>query len=187
MIDTIESTNPVVREEPLTLPARRCWTREEYERAASLGLFGPEERLELIEGEIVTKMTPQNSRHMSGIRLAEEALRLAFPSGYDVRVQGPLALGGRNEPEPDIAVVVGSMRDYFGAHPTTAVLVVEVSDTSLAYDRTTKTGIYARAGIAEYWIINLVDRVLEVHRQSAPMTGRPLGHYYRSVTQHTAS
>ncbi len=168
-------------------PGPRCWTREEFERAGDLGLFGPEERLELISGEIIKKMAPQNSPHITGIRLVEEALRLAFPTGHDIRVQGPLALGSSSQPEPDVAVVTGSMRDYARHHPTTAVLIVEISDSTLRYDRTTKAELYAAAGIPEYWIVNLNDRVLEVHRQPAPMTGYTLGHYYRSVTQYLES
>jgi Uma2 family endonuclease len=148
-----------------------------------LGLFGPEERLELIEGEIIEKM-PQKSTHTTGVRLAEEAMRAAFPTGYDVRVQMPLAVNGRSVPEPDIAVVPGSIRDYTKRHPRTAALIIEVADTTLEFDRITKAGLYARAGVEEYWIVNLIDRVLEAHRHPAPMSGKPLGHYYRSVTQY---
>ena len=86
-----------------------------------------------------------------------------------------------------MAVVVGSFNDYRQTHPITAVLVVEVSDTTLAMDRTTKAALYARAGIEDYWIINLPDGVLEVHRQPAPMTDQPLGHHYRSITRLTIS
>jgi Uma2 family endonuclease len=82
-------------------------------------------------------------------------------------------------------VVVGSARDYARAHPATAVLVVEVSDATLAFDRATKGALYAQAGITEYWIVNLADRVLEVHREPAPMAEQPLGHHYRSITRHT--
>lgn len=72
-------------------------------------------------------------------------------------------------------------------HPKTATFIVEVADTTLEYDRTTKAGIYARAGVEEYWIVNLPDRVLEVYRQPAPMTGKPLGYSYRTVTLHAAN
>lgn len=129
----------------MLIPPRRRWTRAEYERATELSLFGPEERLELIEGEIVEKM-PQRSENASGIRLSEEAVRRAFPRGYDVRVQMPLAATARSMPEPDIAVVPGSVRDYVKRHPKTATLIIEVADITLEYDRTTKAGIYARAG-----------------------------------------
>jgi Uma2 family endonuclease len=172
------------KQEELILPRRRLWTRADYERATQLGLFGPEERLELIEGEIIEKM-PQNEPHSTGIQLGEEAMRAAFPQGHCVRVQLPLALNGKSMPEPDIAVVTGAIRDYAQKHPRTALLIIEVADSTLAYDRTTKGALYARAGIAEFWILNLIDRVLEVYRQPGPMAGRPLGHYYRSVVQYT--
>jgi Uma2 family endonuclease len=104
--------------------------------------------------------------------LVEEALRAAFGSGFDVRAQLPLAVDDRSEPEPDIAVVVGSPRDYRDSHPKTALLVVEVADSSVEFDRTRKLAMYARNGIEEYWILNLEARALEVYRQ-------PCGSKYR--------
>jgi Uma2 family endonuclease len=170
-----------------TAPTRRLFTREEYERAAAAGLFGPDEKLELIAGEVLRKMTPQQSRHASGVYLAQEALHRVFGAGFLVRVQLPLALGSDSQPEPDVAVVAGEDRSFVAAHPTSAVLVVEVSDSTLAFDRGTKAGLYARAGIQEYWVVNLGDRVLEVHREPAPMAEQPLGHHYRSVSRLTES
>lgn len=170
----------------LILPTRRRFTRHEYERFAEMGVIGPDESLELIEGEVVRKMT-QNSPHTTGVQLAGDALRAAFASGHVVRIQAPLALDDYSEPEPDVAVVTGSARDFANEHPTTAVLVVEVADSSLAVDRTTKANLYARAGVAEYWIINLQDRTLEVHRQPGPMAEQPLGHAYRHVVCLTES
>lgn len=169
---------------PPKTPQRRRWTRREFERFIDLGVFGPEERLELVDGEIVTRMT-QNEPHATATTLTGESLRLIFGAGRHIRVQMPLALGESDRPEPDLAVVTGGPRDYLAGHPTTALLVVEVSDTTLAYDRAVKAGQYARAGIAELWIVNLRDRVLEVHRHPAPMADQPLGHNYRSVTRHT--
>jgi Uma2 family endonuclease len=128
------------------------------------GILGPDDRVELIEGEILT-MSPEKSRHSAAVDLTADALRTAFPAGHSVRVQHPLALGQWSEPEPDVAVVVGTPRDYVDAHPASAVLVVEVADTSLLDDRGAKQRLYARAGIAEYWIVNLRDSVLEVYLQ----------------------
>lgn len=167
-------------------PRRRLWTAEEYERAGALGLFRSEERLELIEGEIIEKMSPQGSRHAGAIRLVEEALRLAFAVGFDVRVQLPLAFGPHNRPEPDVAVVPGSIRQYVDAHPTAAALVIEVADTTLQTDRTIKAAVYAAAGVQDYWIVNLVDSVLEVYRQPAPLPDAVAGYPYGSVTRLTA-
>lgn len=84
-----------------------------------------------------------------------------------VRVQLPLILGARSKPDPDIAVCQGSARDYAESHPTTALLAVEISDSTLIPDQQTKAALYARAGIEEYWIVNLTDQVLEVRRGRA--------------------
>lgn len=141
----------------------RRWTREEYERLVEQGFFDPEERIELVDGAIY-EMTPQTSFHAAGIRATDSALRPVFTEGYDIRSQLPLALGLDSEPEPDVAVVPGKWEDYIRSHPTSAVLIVEVADSSLLHDHKRKTGLYARAGIPEYWILNLVKRCLEVFR-----------------------
>jgi len=157
----------------------RLWTRQEYERMAAQGLFAPEERVELIEGEIVA-MTPQGSLHMTAIMLVQGALQRLFHIGYIVTTQLPLALGLRSMPEPDCAVLPGSPRDYRAAYPTTAVLVVEVAETTLQFDRIEKGSLYAAGGVLDYWIVNLVDRVLEVYRDPGPQAGAPFGHAYRT-------
>jgi Uma2 family endonuclease len=142
-------------------PALRRWTAEEYHRVAETGVFGPDERLELIEGEIF-RMPAMNGPHATASTLTESALREVFAAGYVVRVQKPLAVSDESEPEPDVAVVRGSVRDYARLHPSTAVLVAEAANSSLRFDRTRKEPLYARAGIPEYWILNLIERVLEV-------------------------
>lgn len=144
-------------------------------------MFGPEDRMELIEGEIIEKM-PQNTPHATGINLGQEALRSAFGAGHTIRIQQLLSIGEFSQPEPDIAVVKGGPRDYEESHPETADLVMGVSDTTLAYDRL-KAGLYARARVREYWILNLDDRVLERHRDPARMSDEPYGYNYRSVTR----
>jgi Uma2 family endonuclease len=144
------------------LDTRRL-TREEYERLVEEGYFQPGERLELVDG-VLYEMSPQNSFHVFGIRAADKALQPIFTEGYDIRTQMPLALGHDSEPEPDIAVVPGSFTDYIHAHPTTAVLIVEVADSSLYHDRKRKASLYARTGIPEYWILNLVKGCLQVYR-----------------------
>jgi len=141
----------------------RRWSRHEYERLTEAEILGPDDKIELLGGQLVVR-EPQHGPHFTATRLVEEALRAAFGAGWDVRVQGPLALGRSSEPEPDVSVVRGSPRDFRDAHPTTAALVVEVAKASLRLDRAMKARIYARAGVADYWIVNLIDRVLEVHR-----------------------
>ena len=141
----------------------RRWTREEYERLVEQGFFDPEERLELVDG-VILEMSPQSGRHATGVLLVHSALAPLFSERFHIRVQMPLALGFDSEPEPDLAVVPGKPLDNPDVHPSTAVVVVEVADSSLARDRE-KASLYARAGIPEYWLENLVDWCLEVYRE----------------------
>lgn len=146
-----------------TVAARpRRWSREEYERLVGQGVLREDERLELIGGEIL-EMAPQSARHSGTVQLVQEALTAALREGFCLRVQLPLALGVDSEPEPDLAVVEGTARSYVDSHPTTAALVVEVADTSLAFDRRRKLPVYAAAGVPQVWLVNLVDRGVEVH------------------------
>jgi Uma2 family endonuclease len=161
----------------------RRWSRQEYDRMIEAGVLTPDDHVELIDGEIVTA-TPQKSRHATAVSLAATALRRAFGEHVDVRTQLPLALDAASEPEPDVAVVAGSPRDYRDAHPSTALLVVEVSDTSLLFDRTTKANIYARAGIPDYWLLNLVDEVVEVHRNPQRSADDPAAWRYAGVERY---
>ena len=154
------------------------WSRAEYDRAVEAGVFTSDARLELIDGALLA-MTPHGSRHFTGVELVVDALRDAFGTGFRVRTQGPLAAGEDSEPEPDVAVVAGHARTYRDAHPTTALLVVEVSDDSLRRDRTVKQRLYARCGIPEYWILALPDQRLEIHRD-------PAADGYRSISLHGA-
>lgn len=141
----------------------KAWTRDEYHRLAAAGVFAPGSRVQLVRGEIV-EMTPQSAAHATAIRLIQQRLEAVFREGYDIRAQLPLALSEDSEPEPDVAVVPGTTRDYSRQHPTSAVLVVEVSGGTLPFDRGPKAVMYARAGIQEYWIVDLDRRVLEVYR-----------------------
>jgi Uma2 family endonuclease len=127
------------------------------------GFFESGERVELLNGEIL-QVPPQKSLHATGIQLVQDALSRAFGPECVIRNQMPLALAPHSEPEPDIAVVAGAVRDYCNAHPSTALLIVEVSDTTLELDRRRKSAIYARAGIRDFWIVNLIDRCVEVFR-----------------------
>ena len=161
-------------------PARRLWSLEEFERAGELDLFGPDERLELIGGEIFVK-PKQSPLHATAIGLATRCLYPIFVDGVHLRVQTPLNLVD-SQPEPDLTVVAGQIHDYARQHPTSAVLTVEVADLTLAFDRTTKASLYARSGIEDYWIINVIDQILEVYRDPAPLSGYPFGYFYHSVT-----
>ncbi len=156
---------------------RHNWTVNDFERLFDAGFFPLDARLELVEGEIWKKMT-QNEPHAVALSLAEFALGGIFANCY-VRTQQPMILGETSKPEPDLAVVIGVPRDYLASHPSTAELVVEISHATLIPDQKTKAALYARAQIAEYWIVNLVDRTLEVRRQPSPLEGELLGHGYR--------
>ena len=162
-----------------TLPIKR-WTRLEYDRLIECGAFGPEDRIELLGGLLIVR-EPQGGPHAMGIRMVEEALRRVFMHGWDVRGQLPVALDDDSEPEPDVSVVRGSFRDYPHDHPARAALVVEIAESSLGVDRGEKASLYARAGLADYWIVNLVDRVREVHRDPLADPAAPYGWRYASV------
>ncbi len=95
-----------------------------------------------------------------------------------MRTEGPIGLDDESEPEPDVAVVPGGPDDYARAHPSRPVLTVEVAESSLALDRQRKGSLYARAGLADYWVLNLIDRVLEVYREPVPDSASPFGWRY---------
>jgi Uma2 family endonuclease len=158
----------------------RRWTRVEYERLVDLGVF-ERDPIELIGGQLVVA-EPKGAYHTSAISAAEYALRAVMPPGWIVRTQAPVSLDDESEPEPDLVAVPGRPGDYRQAHPVRPALAVEVADTSLHFDRHHKGSLYARAGIEDYWIVNLVDRVLEVYRDPGPDPSAAYGYRYRSVT-----
>jgi len=167
----------MLRAEPVRT---RRWTRVEYGRLIEHGFLDEDDPIELVDGLLLVK-EPQYTPHATAVMLVTEALRLAFGPGWCVRPQLPMALDDRSEPEPDACVVPGSARDYLQTHPTGAALVVEVAFSGLAIARGRKAAMYARNGITDYWILNLVDRVLEVHREPVRLRGtrRPWG--YRAI------
>ena len=166
---------------PLTL---KRWGRAEYARLVNLGVFEGE-ALELIDGQLVVA-EPQGAYHASAISAAEYAFRAALPPGWIVRTQMPVSLDDLSEPEPDLVVVEGPPGDYRHAHPRRPAVVVEVAESSLEFDREQKGSLYARAGIEDYWIVNLIDRVLEVHRDPEPDGLAPHGWRYRAVVRLTS-
>ena len=140
----------------LAKPKARRWSYAEYSRLTDLGFFD-RQRVELIGGRII-QMAAQRDVHTAAVSLARDAVAAAFGPGYWVRVQAPLHMGRWSGPEPDVSVVPGSARDYVGTgHPKSALLVVEVSDTTLRFDRRVKQGMYAKYDIQHYWIVNPVD------------------------------
>lgn len=156
----------------------RFWTTAEYYRMSDMGLFD-DERIELLDGEIWT-LPPQGTPHFYSTDVAGDVLLEAFGSGFIVRRHGPITLEDGTEPEPDVVIVCGSKRDYIPSHPVPSQIriLVEVSDATLRKDRTKKRDDYARAGIADYWIVNLVHRQLEVFRDPAPIAN---GYGYKTM------
>lgn len=164
-----------------TYPIRsRHWTRKEYDALVKSGFFNEDEPIELLGGQLIVA-EPKGSPHSTAVALTVEGLRLAFGPGWLVRVQDPIALDAESEPEPDVAVVPGRARDYLAEHPARPALLVEVAESSLAFDRGHKGSLYARAGIADYWIVNLVDAVLEVRRAPALDRSAEFGWRYLDV------
>lgn len=146
-----------------SLPSAMKWTRRRYDLCVEEGVFTSQDRIELLDGEIL-EMSPQHTPHSVAITLAQESLRSVFGGGHVVRVQLPFALDDQSEPEPDVAIVKGEPRDFLAAHPSEALLIVEIADSSLEYDRGRKLAAYARNGVPEFWIVNLLDRQIEVRR-----------------------
>jgi Uma2 family endonuclease len=143
------------------------WTIAAYRRLRDTGLFHDMKTM-LIEGEILT-MTMPSPPHDTALTLAFQCLLAICPTGHYVRNQQRLDVGTRNDPGPDLAVVRGTARDYASHTPTTAAMVVEVADSSLFLDTTTKAELYATAGIPEYWVIDLEGKRLLVFRDPAAL------------------
>jgi Uma2 family endonuclease len=151
---------------PVGGPRPLRYTVEQYEKLGKAGFF-TERRYQLIRGEIID-MGDQGPRHFTYVDLAVEVLKAAFGPSFYVRNAGPISLTD-SKPEPDVSVVPGKRFDYATKHPGTALLAVEVSDTTLNYDLTTKAELYATAGIPEYWVLDLDGKQLHVFRDPAAL------------------
>ncbi len=161
--------------------ARRLFTREEYHRMAEVGILKPTDRVELIRGEIV-EMSPPGRRHVAFVNNLNQLLVTRLAGRAIVSVQNPVALADDSEPQPDLAVVRRRAVPYKEAEIASddVLLLIEVAESSLAYDRSTKLRLYAEAGVAEYWVVNGAAEGIEVHR--APEPGG-----YRDVSRLTGS
>lgn len=175
---TVPVAPPFGPSSPL-VTSRKRWTIDEFHALYSLPAF-ESKKLVLLDGEILEMPNP-NAPHDAGLGLALAAVMAAFGPGFWVRGQMALRLSQSTDPMPDVAVVPGSPRNY-PQQPTTALLVVEVSDTSLAIDTGIKAQLYAVAGIADYWVVDLNNRSLIVHRDPQPDPTSPYGASYRTVT-----
>jgi Uma2 family endonuclease len=158
---------------------RKRWTIDEFHEIYCLPRF-ESKRLVLLDGEILEMPNP-NAPHDTGLGLVLAALTAILGAGFWVRGQMALRLSQVTDPMPDAAVVSGDPRDY-PQQPTTALLVVEVSDSTLAIDTGAKAHLYAKAGIADYWVVDLNNRLLIVHRDPRSMPNAPFGAAYGTVT-----
>lgn len=143
----------------------KSWTTDEYYRLLEAGALHAGEKVELVQGRIWEKL-PINPPHMTAMRNATKQMEAAFGNGCEVRPQGPLTLPNGSAPEPDVLVVRGNTVDFAFRHPVAAeaLLVIEISDATLAFDRGEEMRAYASAGITEYWVLDLNARQLEVYR-----------------------
>jgi Uncharacterized protein conserved in cyanobacteria, COG4636 len=158
---------------------RYRFTPDQFEQLGRLGVFR-DQRVELIGGEIV-QMPPVGPEHSVGKTHTASAWQRRKQPKWHVRIDDPLRIGD-SEPVPDVAIVPGKPSDYRTQHPTTALLIIEIADTSLEYDRTEKMSLYAAAGIPEYWIVNLVERCVEVYREPvSPTAGTAFNARYRAL------
>ena len=160
--------------------------REASRHLVDLATFQPGTAVERLGGRLMLA-EPQSAAHYTAIQKTARALAAAFGDGWDVRTQGPIELEPASEPAPDVVVVPGRPDDYTAAHPRRPTLTVEVAEVSLALDRDDKASLYARAGLAEYWIVNLVDRVLEVYQKPAAHPPARFGFRYTRCEIHDES
>lgn len=148
--------------------AKHWFTVAEYDRMGETGILTEDDRVELVEGEII-EMSPIGERHAARVDALAELFHEQLQRRAIVRVQNPIQLGSFSEPQPDVVLLKRRDDFYRRAHPTAddVLLVVEVSDTTIEYDRQIKVPLYARAGIAEVWIVNLVDEQIEIYARPA--------------------
>jgi Uma2 family endonuclease len=170
-MSTIEPGEPMTSQpDPGWIPGPLYrMTLEQYEAMVSSGAFNGKERFHLINGYLVAKMT-QNDRHATADELCGNALGRILPPGWHVRAAKPIRIPSHaSKPEPDRCVARGAIRDYLqrSPEPSDIALVVEISDSSLSEDRK-QSAIYAGGGISAYWIVNLVDRQIEVYSEPGP-------------------
>lgn len=164
-----------------TAAQRRLFTVSDYYKMAEAGILSPDDRVELIRGEIL-KMSPIKSQHAGVINKLVKMLIRQLDDRATVAGQNPLHISKFSEPEPDIIVARFREDEYVERHPRPedVFLLIEVADSSLAFDRKVKTPLYVQAGIPEYWIVNLNDRQIEIFRSPAE------GEYQeKQIVQHT--
>jgi len=161
-------------------PTRYRFSRDEYHHMGDAGILPPDRRVELLDGEIV-EMSPIGIKHRQIVVLLSEMFQQGLPADTHCQVQQPIVLGDESEPEPDLAIIRGRPTDYMKSHPTAdaVILLIEVAQASVKFDLGDKLRAYARAGISEYWVIDVAAKSLIVHRE-------PQGDSYGAVTAHAS-
>lgn len=147
--------------------AKRLINREEYYKMAEVGILKPTDHVELINGEII-EMSPIGSKHAASVHRLTRVLRNYLDDSLDIRNQSPIIVNDQTEPEPDIAIVRLREDDYAESHPNVSdiALIIEVSDSTIDYDRTTKAVLYAQAGISIYWVVDVERCEVAVYSDS---------------------
>ncbi|QKD81924.1 Uma2 family endonuclease [Thermoleptolyngbya sichuanensis A183] len=172
----------VAATKPLQTPQPVRFTVQDYHRLVELGLLGEDDHIELIRGELI-QMAARGTAHETCITRLLRVLPELVGDRATLRCQSPITLSFDGEPEPDFSIVQNREDDYESAHPTPAetLLVMEVADSSLEYDRTVKLSLYAEAGIRDYWLFNVVDRYLEAYSQPAEVAPGQFGYLHRQI------
>ncbi|WP_448604352.1 Uma2 family endonuclease [Thermoleptolyngbya sp.] len=157
-------------------------TVTDYHRLAELGFLGEDDHIELIRGELI-QMAARGTAHETCIRRLLRILPPIIGDRATLQCQSPITIAFNGEPEPDFAIVKNREDDYETAHPTAAdtLLVIEVADSSLEYDRTVKLSLYAEASIPHYWLFNVIDRTLEAYSEPAQITPGQFGYLNRRI------
>jgi Uma2 family endonuclease len=160
-------------------PTAYRWTVEEFHEVKYMGQVWEGKKVLLIDGGLI-EMPPAGPLHNQALMLADYLFKALFAQGFVVRIQMPLVFGINTDPLPDLAVVAGVPRSI-STNPPTAVLVLEVSDSTLSFDTGEKASLYAAAGVADYWVIDVVNRRVVVHRGPTADPKQKYGHAYASV------
>jgi len=149
-------------------PVPHRWTIAEYRKLGETGIFDGLKTM-LIHGEVYTMVFP-NPPHDYSLGVLDDWLRLVFATGHHIRNQMGFDVGTDNDPGPDLAVVTGTRKELLGRTPTSAVMVIEVAESSLFIDTTTKAELYATAGVPEYWVLDVANRQLHVFREPVALS-----------------
>lgn len=166
----------------MNLTQAKRFTLEEYHKLTEIGFFSEDDRIELIRGEII-EMAAKGTAHETCISKLLRQLVTLLGDVATLRCQSPIVLPNNSEPEPDFAIVRNKADDYLSAHPAPndVLLVIEISDSTLSYDREVKLSLYAEAGISDYWIFNLFDNQLEAHSEPFQNSQGNFGYQNRRI------